>query len=113
MFGTMRSKLISKAALPAVLAAVIVGAAGGWFANAGSVRAPEPARLTSTLGPSPAGAFYIVTRTATTAYYLSNTTWTASNIPAGLPCSSKPGLAAGTTVYGTVVAAGNYRRCSQ
>jgi hypothetical protein len=107
----MRSKLISTAALPAVVAAVMVGAAGAWFHGAGGVRAPEPARLNTTLYASgAAGATYVITARTTSAYFLSGS-WTYSSIPAGTPCSTTYPVPAGTTVYTVVYASGSYRKC--
>lgn len=111
MFRTMSDKVISAAALATVVAAVIVGLTGGWLAGAGAVSAPEPARLNSTLsGSGPSSATYVNTQNSTSAYFVSSS-WTPSSIPAGYPCSTTYPVSAGTTLYRTVYANGNYRRC--
>jgi hypothetical protein len=112
MFRTTKAKVFSAVAVPAVVGAIMIGAAGAWFHGANPVFAPEPARLNSTLSTASVGATYVTTLRATKAYFLSATTWTASSLPAGAPCSSTWGLAPGTTVYGVVLATGNYRKCS-
>jgi hypothetical protein len=110
MFRKMSNTWIS-VALAAVVAAVIVGATGGWLAGAGAVSAPEPARLNSTLYSSgPSSATYVNTLGSTSGYFLSSS-WTPSTIPAGYPCSTTYPRSSGTTLYTTVYASGNYRRC--
>jgi hypothetical protein len=107
----MKTKLISAAALAAVVAAVIVGAAGAWFHGAGGVHAPEPARLNSTLYSSGAAvATYVNTGGSTSAYFLSGS-WTWSSLPIGAPCSTTYPVPASTTLYKVVYASGSYRRC--
>jgi hypothetical protein len=105
-------KNMSKVALATVAVAAALTAAGGaWFAGAGGVKAPEPARLNSTLYSSGStSAIYITTLRATSAYFLSSS-WTPSSIPAGVPCSTTYPVSAGTTLYKVVYASGNYRRC--
>jgi hypothetical protein len=111
MSRTFRSKLISAVALPAVVVAVLVVAAGWWLHGAGGVRAPEPARLNSTLYASGASsATYIESNQATSGYFLSSS-WTPSSLPAGYPCSTTYPVPAGTILYKTVQASGSYRRC--
>jgi hypothetical protein len=111
MSRTITSKLGSAVAVVAVVAAVIVGAAGAWLHGAGGVRAPEPARLNTTLYASGAtSATYVTTLRSTSGYFLSGS-WTASSLPAGYPCSTTYPVAAGTTLYTTVQAVGNYRKC--
>jgi hypothetical protein len=112
MSRKLMSKLISAAALPAVVAAVIVGSAGGWFHGAGGVLAPEPARLNSTLYSSGASsATYVNTLHSTLGYFLSGS-WTPSSLPAGYPCSTTYPVSAGTTLYKVVYASGSYRKCA-
>jgi hypothetical protein len=111
MLRTTKSKLVSGAALAAVVAAAILAAGGAWFAGAGGVLAPEPARLNSTLYSSGASsAIYITSLRSTSGYFLSSS-WTPSSIPAGLPCSTTYPVPAGTTLYKVVYASGNYRKC--
>ena len=112
MLRTTRSKLIPGVALAAVVAAAALAAGGAWFACAGGVRAPEPARLNGSLNATSIGATYVTTFRQTSAYFLSNTSWTLSSLPVGYPCSATWGLAGGSTVYGVVMASGNYRKCS-
>jgi hypothetical protein len=111
MFRKMSDKVISGVALVAVVSALIVGATGGWFAGAGTVRAPEPARLNSTLYNTGAtSATYITSHGGTNAYFLSSS-WTPSSLPAGYPCSTTAPVPYGTTLYGVIYASGNYRKC--
>jgi hypothetical protein len=111
MFRKTSDKVISGAVLLTVVAAVIVGATGGWFAGAGTVSAPEPARLNSTLySTGPSSATYVNTLRSTSGFFLSSS-WTPSSIPAGYPCSTTYPVPAGTTLYGVVYASGNYRKC--
>jgi hypothetical protein len=111
MFRTLISRLFSAVALSAVVAAVIVGAAGAWLHGAGGVRAPEPARLNSTLYATGAtSATYVNSLKSTSGYFLSGS-WTPSSIPAGVPCSTTYPVPAGTTLYKVVYASGSYRRC--
>ena len=82
-----------------------------WTASAGTALAPEPARLNGALTASSVPATYVDSSVKTNAYFLSSTSWTLSSIPAGAPCSTTWGLAAGTTIYSVVQASGNYRKC--
>jgi hypothetical protein len=112
MTGMTTSKRSSGTAVAAVVAAATVAAVAAWFANASAVRAPEPARLNATLSSTSVSGLYITSLKATNVYFLSNTNWTARDLPSGAPCSATWGLSTGATVYGVVMAAGNYRKCS-
>lgn len=111
MFRTTKTKVFSAVAAPAIVAAIVIGAAGAWLHGASPVFAPEPARLTSTLyGSGASSAMYVTTLKPTSAYFLSSS-WTWSSLPAGYPCSTTYPRPSGVTVYSTIQASGNYRKC--
>ena len=96
----------------AVTLVALASAAGVWSAGAGTALAPEQAELTSTLQTTSASAVWHLTRTSTTAYFLSSTNWTYNpSLPVGAPCSSTANRPAGSVLTQVVQAFGNYRRC--
>jgi len=105
-------KIRSRFALAAAVSVAAVAATGAWLYSAGPVKAPEPARLTSTLygSGSRTPVLYVYSNLAGYGYFLSSS-WTWSTAPAGAPCSTTAPVPAGTVLYGIVYASGNYRRC--
>ena len=90
-----------------------IGAAGGvWLTGARSALAPEPARVNGNLYGNgwSTTANYITSGGTTTAWYWSGS-WSASSIPAGVPCTTRA-LQAGETATQVIQAYGNYRRCA-
>lgn len=96
----------------AVLATGVLAAIGAWLYSAGPVKAPEAARLNSTLYASDSWTpvLYVYSNLAGRGYFVSGS-WTPSTAPAGAPCSTTAPVPAGTVLYKVVYASGNYRRC--
>ena len=86
-----------------VVLTVFLSAIGTWFYGADTVRAPEPAKLNSTLRARAPPA-------STTVIYM-RSSWTLSNAKVGQPCTTTWPLVAGTKPTKVIRAMGNYRKC--
>lgn len=100
-----------------VVAAVTImaGSAGGtMLADAGTALAPEPARLTQSLGQtsSMASAVYVNTNAATSVRYIGTSIIYAPTLAVGTPCVTIRPVPVGTVTGKVVQAYGtDYRRC--